>query len=396
MTTLLELWRDKKDFLIDKSLSQIINIAGDGDLKDGNKSSIEVRELLNEIPSDKLKLFADQCLNDSFKESGFALQDVINQFGKRLGFSVEQGLYRGKRNEIGFDGIWRLKNEHSFIVEIKTTDAYRINLDTFVDYKDRLIENESIEKNKSSILIIVGRQDTGDLEAQIRGSKHAWSIRVLSIDALKKLLDLRETVNDNRVLNQINEILKPLEYTRLDKLIDLLFITSQDNLIEQEDVVDIELSANNKREEITERGTPVDYHEECIEVISKKLNKTFIKQSKSTYLSSDNLYSLTCAVSKIYPTKHTELYWYAFHPHQKDFLEEYPNGFVSFGCGDKENIILIPLADFLPLLKNMNVTTKNNRSYWHVKIHIHKGKFELEQPHEQSGKRLDISKYIIK
>jgi hypothetical protein len=396
MTTLLELWKDKKDFLIDKSLSQIINISGDGELKDGNKTSSEVRELLNEIPSDKLKLFTDQCLNDSFKDSGLALQDVINQFGKRLGFAVEQGLYRGKRNEIGFDGIWRLKDEHSFIVEIKTTDAYRINLDTIVDYFDRLVENARILKNKSSILIVVGRQDTGDLEAQIRGSKHAWNIRVLSIDALKKLLDLRETVNDNRVLNQINEILKPLEYTRLDKLIDLLFITSQDNLIEQEDIRNTDETTNTKYDDTNDRDTPVNYHEECIEVISKKLNKTFIKQSKSTYLSSDNLYSLTCAVSKTYPTKHTELFWYAFHPHQKEFLEEYPNGFVSFGCGDKAKIILIPLDKFLPLTNNMNMTTKNNRSYWHVKIHIHKGRFELEQPLGQTGMRLDITEYLIK
>ncbi len=159
MTTLLELWKDKKDFLIDKSLSQIINISGDGELKDGNKTSSEVRELLNEIPSDKLKLFTDQCLNDSFKDSGLALQDVINQFGKRLGFAVEQGLYRGKRNEIGFDGIWRLKDEHSFIVEIKTTDAYRINLDTIVDYFDRLVENARILKNKSSIFQLMMSQN---------------------------------------------------------------------------------------------------------------------------------------------------------------------------------------------------------------------------------------------
>lgn len=394
MTTLLELWKEKKDFLIDKSLSQIINIAGEGELKDGNKSSIEVRELLNEIPSDKLKLFAYQCLNDSFKDSGFALQDVINQFGKRLGFGIEQGLYRGRRNEIGFDGIWRLKDKHSFIIEIKTTDAYRINLDTIAEYKDKLVETGRIEKNKSSILIIVGRQDTGDLEAQIRGSRHAWNIRVLSIEALLKLLDLRETVNDNNVLNQINEILKPVEYTRLDKLKDLLFLTSQDNQINTEEVTE-EISVD-KNDIVTERSLPVNYHNECIQVISKTLNKTFIKQSKSTYLSSDNLTSLTCAISKSYLKKHTESFWYAFHPHQKEFLEEYKNGFVSFGCGDKDRIILFPLGEFLPLIANMNMTSKENRSYWHVKIHINKNKFEIEQPYATDRKRKDITEYLIK
>ncbi len=119
---------------------------------------------------------------------------------------------------------------------------------------------------------------------------------MLSIEALTKLLDLRETVNDNKVLNQINEILKPVEYTRLDKLIDLLFITSQDNQINIEEV--IEEISTNKNENTTERSLPVNYHDECIQVMSKTLNKTFIKQSKSAYLSSDNLTALTCAISK--------------------------------------------------------------------------------------------------
>jgi len=220
---------------------------------------------------------------------------------------------------------------------------------------------------------------------------------VLSIEALVKLLDLRETVNDNRVLNQINEILKPLEYTRLDRLIDLLFITSQDNFIDKEEreLEDIYTTTSTVTNN-TERGTPVNYHDECIEVISKALKKTFIKQSKSTYLSSDNSTSLTCAVSKMYPTKRTELYWFAFHPHQKDFLEEYSHSYVSFGCGDKEKIALIPLDKFLPLNSSMNMTTKNNRSYWHVKIHIEKGKLEIEQPLSPSSQRIDISEFLIK
>jgi len=34
------------------------------------------------------------------------------------------------------------------------------------------------------VLIVVGRQDTGELEAQIRGSRHAWDIRLISAEAL--------------------------------------------------------------------------------------------------------------------------------------------------------------------------------------------------------------------
>jgi hypothetical protein len=49
--------------------------------------------------SDSLMAYAAHCLERPFSESGFALQDIINQLGKRLGFLVEPGRYRGTKNE---------------------------------------------------------------------------------------------------------------------------------------------------------------------------------------------------------------------------------------------------------------------------------------------------------
>jgi hypothetical protein len=57
-------------------------------------------------------------------------------------------------------------------------------LEKIASYRQRLIEQNKVDKSKSSILIIVGRDDTGELEAQIRGSKYAWDIRIISTDAL--------------------------------------------------------------------------------------------------------------------------------------------------------------------------------------------------------------------
>jgi len=394
MTTLLELWKSQNDFLQDKSFSQLINIAGEGQLRDDNNTSTQIRELLNNVPTNKLKEYGSQCLSESFKDSGLALQDVVNQFGKRLGFYIEEGLYRGKRNDVGFDGLWTIKNEHSFIIEVKTTDVYRINLNTLNTYKEKLIQQGKIDNDNSSILIIVGRQDTGDLEAQIRGSKFAWNIRLISIEALMKLIDLRENVSDTQTLKQINQILKPLEYTRLDKLIDLLYLTSEDD---DDYIEDDKSDEKPSRKEDTNRETPVSFNESCIALISSSLDKTFIKQSKATYESNDKEVGLSCAVSKLYTTKHTNLYWYAFHPHQYEFLKDYPKSFVSFGCGNPEQIILIPLLKFMELTKNMNQTTKSNgKSYWHVKIHKVKDEYEIEQPLSPNKDRKNISKFSIK
>lgn len=393
MTTLLELWKSQNDFLQDKSLSQLINITGEGQLKDDNDTSNQIRELLNNVPTNKLKEYAAQCLSESFKDSGLALQDVVNQFGRRLGFVIEEGLYRGKKNDIGFDGLWAIKSEHTFIIEVKTTDAYRINLNTLNKYKEELIQEGRIDAENSSILIIVGRQDTGDLEAQIRGSKFAWNIRLISIEALMKLIDLRENVSDTQTLKQINQILKPLEYTRLDKLIELLYLTSEDD---DDDIADDSDNDEPELKEESKRDTPVSFNEACINLLSESLSKTFIKQSKATYESSDKLVGISCVVSKVYQTKYTELYWYAFHPHQYEFLKEYPSSYVSFGCGTPQNIIMIPLDKFMEFTQNMNQTTKpNGKSYWHVKIHKVGNKYEIEQPLSSKEKRTDITEFSL-
>src|SRR5205807_9641171 len=81
---------------------------------------------------------------------------------------------------------------------------------------------------RSSILIAVGRQETGDLEAQIRGSRHAWDVRLISLDALLRLAEVKEELSDWDTSNKINQLLRPVEYTRLDGIVELLFATKKD------------------------------------------------------------------------------------------------------------------------------------------------------------------------
>lgn len=113
------------------------------------------------------------------------------------------------------------------MIEVKTTDVYRISLDTIVAYREKLIGSGRIDRS-SSILIIVGRDDTGELEAQVRGSRHASDIRLLSTEALLKLVQLKENAEDTATGIKIRELLFPMEYTRLDQIIDVMFTTATD------------------------------------------------------------------------------------------------------------------------------------------------------------------------
>jgi len=137
--SVVNIWKASPSLLDEKSVKQIISIAGDGRLADGGTTSQEFRALLAEVPSDRLVQYSDECLKEAFPDSGLALQDIINEVGRRLGFSVTNGRYRGKSGLIGNDGLWELPNKHKIVSEVKTTDAYRIDLNTIAAYRRELV-----------------------------------------------------------------------------------------------------------------------------------------------------------------------------------------------------------------------------------------------------------------
>jgi len=393
MTSISNLWKENKELFSNKKLQQIISFIGEGKLKDNNQTCQELRELLDRVPTEVLKMYAEECLTESFTDSGFVLQDIINQIGLRLGFNVRHGLYRGKINGIGYDGLWETKENHNIIIEVKTTDAYRINLNTIANYRKKLSDAKEIDFEKSSILIIVGRKDTGDLEAQIRGSQHAWDIRLISTDALINLLNLKEKLNDAKTSHQINSILRPFEYTRVDKLIDLIFVTAQDLELDDDDEKDNVIpEKNNKKQK--KKESPVTFHQECIDKIANKLNINFIKQSRSSYSDKNNTTGVTVAISKSYPVANNRTkYWFAFHPHQREFLKQFNKAHVSYGCGSNKNIFLLDLDLILSNLDNLWTTEKNDKIYWHIVIYEEKGNFKLQLPNKNDY--LDLTKYKV-
>src|ERR1051326_280440 len=167
---LMSFWNSNREEVLKLTVEQIVSSAGDGILRDATISSQELRAFLNVVPSERLCAYARHCLETSFNKSGLVLQDIVNEMGRRLDFDVINGLYQGKRNAVGFDGIWRLENEADIVVEVKTTDYVTIPLEKLAAYRDRLAEEKRVLRN-ASMLVVVGREDTGALEAQVRGSR---------------------------------------------------------------------------------------------------------------------------------------------------------------------------------------------------------------------------------
>ena len=384
---LIDIWNTSPTQLADKQVQQVIAFAGSGKLLDGGDASREFRDLLSLIPSTYLSRYVDDCLKGKFDGSGLALQDVVNEIGRRLGFDVTPGLYRGASGQIGFDGIWKSEAGTSIVIEVKTTDAYRIDLETVAGYRRSLSENGVIDGSTASMLYVVGRQDTGDLEAQIRGSRHAWDTRLISIDALIRLMDLKEDLEEPVVVQKIRDILTPQEFTRVDAIIDIAFATAEDVRHGDPLSEDAEDAASKPP---SERAA---FHEACISRIESHLARQLVKRSRVTYTSADQSLAVICAVSRQHGSENSPAYWYAYHPHQKDTLLKHQEAYVALGCGSESTVLLIPVADFNSWLEGMNVTERTDRAYWHVKVVEEQGKFVL---HRKTGyDPIDLTKYLL-
>jgi len=392
--SLVSLWQSAPDQFSNKHVHQVMGFAGDGKLKDGNDTSNEFRSFIDRIASSDLSRYAFECLESKFDGSGFVLQDIVNQAGRRLGFQVQNGRYRGTKGQIGYDGLWEYPDGDQLIIEVKTTDAYRIDLNVIDGYRRALIKEGEVSEDRSSILIVVGRQDTGDLEAQIRGSRHAWDVRLLSIDSLFRLISINEEIEGPEVARKICDLLIPREYTRVDGIIDLVFETTaevRDEISEEE--VQGEKLTISKPEEKKPKFKPVGFHDECLVPIQKKLNIPFIRRSKATFISADKEAALICTVSREHHTSVGTGYWFAFHTHQRDKLNTFKKAYVAFGCGSPDSVLLIPFKDFQQWFDGMNMTKTDTREYWHVQIIKDGDRYLLLQ--KANIERVELTKYRI-
>jgi hypothetical protein len=391
---LMELWKADRESILQMTIEQIASAAGDGKLSDNSDSQNELREYLTHAGTDSLANYATYCLDNSFSKSGQVLQDIVNELGRRLDYVVENGRYQGVKNAIGYDGIWTDSDHRSLVVEVKTTDAYRLSLDTVNRYRVALISEKQILET-SSILIVVGRTDTGELEAQVRGSIHSWHVRIIGIEALVQLVRVKETADNQETIRKIQRLLGPVEYTRIDNLVEVVFAATQDV---EEVGADPPVDPDGKRPP-SEKTAPSDLAEARKRIIRSadlQIGDSLITKTRATYWSADHRLRIACTISKRYENQGAMKYWYAYHPSWDEFLSEGTDSWLALGCVDLDVMFLIPRNVIYELLPHLNATSKpNDDSYWHLKIAESKpGVYFLKVPFP--GTDLDLTTFQTK
>jgi hypothetical protein len=369
---LLSFWRSAKEEVLNLSIEQVVANAGDGALRDQSPCSLEFRDFLGKVPVESLFGYARHCLDRAFTRSGLVLQDIVNELGRRLEFQVEDGLYQGTRKSIGFDGIWRAGGEPDLVIEVKTTDSFTVDLDVHARYKERLLSEGRLSKNAST-LIVVGRRDTGAIEEQIRGSRYAWDMRLISVERLIKLVQINEKSDDPNTLKQIRQLLQPFEYTKIDRIIDVIFTTAVDvesqQELEQEAPVEEEpdVASYPHTQVRTDSNALNAKRQQAVDAFGDFKGKELVKRSRTLFWSSDKGLRVCCAVSKKYDSDY-QPYWYAFHPKWDAFLAEAEEGYFVLACMDLAEAFAVPYAWIKAHKQDLNMTDNGDRSYWHVAL----------------------------
>ena len=189
----------------------------------------------------------------------------------------------------------------------------------------------------------------------------------------------------------------PVEYTRIDTLVGVVFAATKDI-----EVSAVEVLAEDPIEEVvshTNIKTPSEVISEIrdriIEAAAVKFGEPLIKKTRAMYWSPSHEIRVACTISKRYESQGIFKYWYAYHPSWDVFLGEGSSAALVLGCVDLDVAFVLPLDVIRGALKYLNVTEKSEDDrYWHLKsLEPEAGKYFLQVP--TPGADIQLMKYQV-
>jgi hypothetical protein len=140
---------------------------------------------------------------------------------------------------------------------------------------------------------------------------------------------------------------------------------------------------------------PANFHADCVAAVQRQLGAPLSKLLRTPrYGAGDQKTRLVCAVSTEHnETGGTPYFWFAVHRSQLEYLESAPTGLLCFGCGSPDCTLLIPISVIEPLLKQMSLSTGEDRHYWHVVVQRRNGRLLLRLLGSLDGP--DLNEFLV-
>ena len=209
---------------MDLTLEVLVDLAGP--IEDESRASEKLREMLRDDATDAdVETLMTEALSDTEQYHNRALQDIINNIGERLGFTVEYGVYKGTTNNVGYDGLWTTDvlstTKTHLVVETKKTATYTINpVDQPGKYMSELAQERGISEENIYGLIVVGEDELDSVVNAVRGSRYRDQVRTISSE---RLLELMSMLGDSNLRHeQVAHLLLPTDMVDVGSLVELI------------------------------------------------------------------------------------------------------------------------------------------------------------------------------
>ncbi|MGD8699211.1 MAG: hypothetical protein PVJ43_07970 [Gemmatimonadales bacterium] len=141
-----------------------------------------------------LRNYIDQCRERTDEQHARALRDLINHYGKLLGFDVTFGPYEWLPGQVGFDGRWISPWGLHIVVEVKSRETFAAQRPSLARSVERLIADGVIPNWTLALgLYVVAHPDlqVNHLEKAILDEKQTHQIRLITPESLFTLAVLQ-------------------------------------------------------------------------------------------------------------------------------------------------------------------------------------------------------------
>jgi hypothetical protein len=133
---------------------------------------------------------------------------------------------------------------------------------------------------------------------------------------------------------------------------------------------------------------------DILRLLEAKYGVRLNRRSAAIYRSDGSEIGIVCTMSKWHAKN--ENYWYAYHPHQNEFLGTTKQGYFVLGMMDSEEAIVLPVQIIRKNLEKLNTTTTpDGRSYWHIHI-SRSGSGDLSLQRARGEPPLPLDRYTVR
>ena len=165
------------------------------------------------------------------------------------------------------------------------------------------------------------------------------------------------------------------------------FFTAEDTKQETDDI-DVPLPepvSGREHTPFSRAEESVKFNEACAHRFGEINAVQMVRKSRTSYQASEKELRIVSLVSRDYeqrsdsPDPKKGSFWYGLRDYQKEFIDEVQKGYLILGCGNPQNMLVIPSAEVSKWLDQLNTTVKSNGTiHWHFHVFRTGEKYYLE------------------